>query len=635
LSRLRGIFGKQPAATAPKGDREVELEHALELKQAWHQRGLLLRGGLASPEVRDKIAGVEDHLLGGRVYAVDAKKGARTLQTPAQVELHARLLERELANFLPGDKHAEVRKMLARALQRVRGKALYTRSGLHGLGDLLEDELIASTIARTPAETERLAVALEAVRSAATTQSLHPVGLAGTPPLEVQYAIRRDPGLGALIEQARAEGVEIHFRRAERTPRDVLEAIDRIAVLTQENFVQTWLPALVRDGARPNLTLSARGLARARERGVLGEGASEAELRAQLERDVTTIQHASRHMMGFVTSRTSIRHAGLDERLEQALDPLRVDHAIARMMFDNADDNTHEAQGLMRKMMLIAPAAQGLEMLDLGSVAKMVAGTADDLMNVYIENKSLTGRGFSKQEVRKRYVAQGAVLAAATYGLKQVEPLLDSGHAATAGALFGLSAVALSLTSTLQSIAMYKNAYDALLREGKIAGKLGPLAGDPRFQATLKALDRTRALLRPDGKAALLEEVRKHLDGLGEAIAPAEKAGILEELGRIDLAKIDAQVRSPSSMKRWKAAVAQDFSNPTQLGILIGSSLAPALGAVAAKTGLMHNGFVNVGIGAAESLVGGVTVMAARRLDQWKQQRALQQKLDALPPAAQ
>ena len=69
---------------------------------------------------------------------------------------------------------------------------------------------------------------------------------------------------------------------------------------------------------------------------------------------------------------------------------------------------------------------------------------------------------------RKRSRILIPVFIVATYGAFQVEPLLESGRTALAGAVFGLSAVALSLTTALQSIKMYRQSYSKLLQEGKL-----------------------------------------------------------------------------------------------------------------------------------------------------------------------
>jgi hypothetical protein len=263
--------------------------------------------------------------------------------------------------------------------------------------------------------------------------------------------------------------------------------------------------------------------------------------------------------------------------------------------------------------------------------ATLFAGTADDLLGQYAMVKTMRGMGFSRGEIAKRMRLGVPVFAAATWAAAQVQTLLGSGRELEAGALFGASAVALSLTSALQTMALYKLAYDTLLAEGKIADKVGPLAGSPEFQAALKTFERAGRLLSPAHKPELLSLVRSHLEPLAATLGRAEVDAILTSLEHLDLAQIEHQIKAPSQLARWKVAIRQNFANPTSLGVVLGSALAPAIGAGAAEVGAMHNGFAMAAIGSVESLVGGLTVHAAALLDDWKYRRSLERKIAAIP----
>jgi hypothetical protein len=627
LAILMLLLFAAPVGAAPIGGGlpRTALKQALALKKSWRARGeLLMRGAALEAE---HVAALEDQLRTSHILPVDAARGPRAVQPPATVRIHVEALHRELAGLLPAETQGEIRELVDRALEHVRGRKLYARAGLHGLADLLEDELISGAVARTPEDAARLAIAAEAVHLAARNVSVHALG-EGLQPPEVKYALKKDPGLADLVARAQAEGVDIAFRRSEQTPPEALAAIERIAIISQGRFQQTWLPQLVRSGNMPKLTFGEGDLQRARSRELIAEDASEAEVRAQLERDVATIRQTAGRMMGFAVGPGAPR--GLEARLERALDALRVEHALGRMIFDDANRRTSGAQEIVKKMVLVGPLAHLFEHFGHGAIAKLFAGTADDLLNEAVEIGQLYKSGFTKAELAKRFYVNVPVLAAATYGASQVEHLQLTGHAAAAGELFGASAVALSFSSALQSIAMYKAAYDSLLREGKIEGKIGPLAGDPRFQKVLRELDHARELVSPAGRETLLREVKTHLEGLGSAISEQEKAAVLDTLAHLDLAQIDAQVRSPAQLMRWKAAVKQDFSNPTRFGLLLGAALAPLVGAAAAKAGLLNNGFVLAAVGSVESVTGGLMVRAARRLNDWKHQRAVEREIAAL-----
>ena len=74
----------------------------------------------------------------------------------------------------------------------------------------------------------------------------------------------------------------------------------------------------------------------------------------------------------------------------------------------------------------------------------------------------------------------------------------------------------------------------------------------------------------------------------------------------------------------FRMAIIQDFTNPARLGLLLGVSLAPFMGIIGALLGLMHNGWVLAAIGSTESIVAGITVLGANRINEWRFRRKLQ-----------
>jgi hypothetical protein len=74
---------------------------------------------------------------------------------------------------------------------------------------------------------------------------------------------------------------------------------------------------------------------------------------------------------------------------------------------------------------------------------------------------------------------------------------------------------------------------------------------------------------------------------------------------------------------RLKLAVTQDFTNPARLGLLLGIALAPIMGIIGALTGVMHNGWILAAIGSTESIVAGLTVIFAGRINEWRFHRKL------------
>lgn len=241
------------------------------------------------------------------------------------------------------------------------------------------------------------------------------------------------------------------------------------------------------------------------------------------------------------------------KELSETIYPLAIDTIVHRAVIDNANERTEIAQNIIKAMLVIGPIAHVLEKYASG-LGKLFAASTDDLLGESAELMALRGSGFSWKELRKRFVLLVPVFALATYGVFQVEPLLEHGKTLLAGAVFGLSAVALSLTTAIQSIGMYLASVRSLKKEGKL-----------------------------------------HTHG-------------------------DVQ------SDLWLAIV-QDFTNPARLGLLLGASMAPLLGMLAAVLGLMHNGWVLALVGSTEGIVAGLTVIYSNRINAWRFRRSLERRI--------
>src|SRR5207248_2737901 len=82
---------------------------------------------------------------------------------------------------------------------------------------------------------------------------------------------------------------------------------------------------------------------------------------------------------------------------------------------------------------------------------------------------ALHGSGFSWRELGKRSYVLIPVFVVASYGAYSVHRLLENGHIVWGGIIFGLSAVALSLTTALQSLFMYRKNLVRLVAEKKVS----------------------------------------------------------------------------------------------------------------------------------------------------------------------
>ncbi|TAL20129.1 hypothetical protein EPN90_01645 [Patescibacteria group bacterium] len=365
-------------------------------------------------------------------------------------------------------------------------------------------------------------------------------------PIELRYLFRVRPETRAELRDLLARGYAIGVRTTTNTPERVLHAIQNIAVYSQKNCILTWLPQFLRDKHRPQVSDADR--AQAERRGV------------NLVEDLDVIERERVRFKRLVL--VDEDNVGIGEKeqrlmtdLSETLYPLSVDWIVHRVVNDNAHERTAIAQNIIKALLIIGPIAHVLEKLASG-IGKVFAASADDLLGETAELMALRGSGFTWRELARRGRILIPVFALATWGAFSVEPLIHQGRIALAGIVFGLSAVALSLTTAIQSIGMYHKNVKDLATEGKA---------------------------RLDGHSA------------------------------------------------FRMALIQDFTNPARLGLFVGAAIAPLMGMIAAFSGLMSNGWVLAAVGSTESIVAGLTVIFANRLNEWRFARGLHRRIGRVP----
>ncbi len=277
-------------------------------------------------------------------------------------------------------------------------------------------------------------------------------------PIEIRYILAARPSSFDQFRKFLQAGYGIGVRSVERTPQHVLQAVDRISRLTQENTILPWLERLLRSEEIPHF--SAGELERVEATGV------------NLYAEVKVIMAQRFEFKKIILVDLHNQCVGLEEQrfiadINRELYPLAIETIVHRISFDNAHTRTEIAQSILKALIIIGPIAHALEHLFSG-LGKLFAASADDLLSEAAELFALHGSGFSWRQLAARAPVLIPVFGLATYGVLQVEPLLRSGHAGLAGAVFGLSAVALSLTTALQSIGMYRRAFQQLLVSGKL-----------------------------------------------------------------------------------------------------------------------------------------------------------------------
>lgn len=363
----------------------------------------------------------------------------------------------------------------------------------------------------------------------------------GALPFELKFIFRRYPEYKERIRTILRDGKAIGVRTVLRTPENILQAVHAVSVYSQHNYIVTWLPKLLRDKHLP--IISSADEERARVQGSDLRQAIELIERDRLRfKRLVLIDEENKGI------RPEERH--LMAELSELIYPLQVDYAVHRVIADNANERTEIAQTIVKALLFIGPVAHILERYAAG-IGKVFAAFTDDLMGEAAELTALRGSGFGWRELAQRSRILLPVLALATYGAYSVEHLIVSGRLVLGGMVFGFSAVALSLTTAIQSFFLYRRNVERLKKEGKVA-----------------------------------------------------------------------QEHSSTGL-----ALNQDFTNPARLGLFVGAACAPFIGILGAYFGLMSNGWVLAAIGSTESIVAGLTVISAGKINDWRFRRKLRKLL--------
>ncbi len=277
-------------------------------------------------------------------------------------------------------------------------------------------------------------------------------------PMEIRYIFSREQESKAKIRAILAKGKAIGVRTVLKTPENILKAVHTISVHSQKNFIVTWLPQLLKDKHLPKFTQA--DYERAREQGEDLDGAVETIVRDRLRfKRLVFIDEEN-------TGITSEEQRFMTE-LSEIMYPLAVDYSVFRVIADNADARTEVAQSIVKALFFVGPIAHILEKFAAG-VGKIFAASVDDLLGESAEIMALRGSGFSWGELTKRSRVLIPVFILASYGAFSVEGLLEGGQLILGGIIFGISAVALSLTTAIQSFFMYQKNISVLDSENKL-----------------------------------------------------------------------------------------------------------------------------------------------------------------------
>lgn len=366
-------------------------------------------------------------------------------------------------------------------------------------------------------------------------------------PKELLYVLTKNKARWEEVHKILSNGMALGVRTVEKTPEEILKTVNHISTISQHFLILSWLPSLLKNGKMPVFTEADQK--KAESLGINLTAEAEYILKHKLEfKKFVLIDEENR---GIAAPEQSFMRL-----LNEDLYDISVDYIVERVIFDNAHERTETAQTIIKALLFIGPITHQLEKFAQG-IGKVFAASTDDLMSEAAELMALRGSGFSWRVLYKRSLILIPVFIIATVMAFRVEHYIDSGSFLLAGIFFGTSAVALSLTTAIQSIFMYLGSVKKASDEGKLQG----LKGKPRLLLALE----------------------------------------------------------------------QDFTNPARLGLFIGALSAPIIGMIsfAFLTNFLHNGWFLALIGSTESIVAGVTVLTARKINDLLYFRKLQRAINS------
>ena len=285
----------------------------------------------------------------------------------------------------------------------------------------------------------------------------------GRLPLEFRYLFAKKPSRIESCRLLMEKGHGIGIRRVRHTPEHLLRAIDQIARRTQANTLLPWLPNLLRHETIP--VFSREDLERAESSGV--------NLYEELKLITAERFEFVRFVLVDLKNQTiSIEDQKIVDELNREIYPMAIEWIVHRVLSDNAHTRTEVAQSIIKALVILGPIAHALEHVVHG-LGKIFVASADDLLSETAELFALRGSGFSWKELAKRSRILIPIFFLATYGAYRVEGLIDQERYILAGSIFGLSTVALSLTTAIQSIFLYRASYVTLHRDGKLVVPTG------------------------------------------------------------------------------------------------------------------------------------------------------------------
>lgn len=444
-------------------------------------------------------------------------------------------------------------------------------------------------------------------------------------PIEIKILMAERPDLKDAIEELDRQGVFLSLRRRTNTDPEIIDAIQNISTMSQQSYTETWLRQFILDGKKPLLKMTENGKSKAEQ---MKEDGNEVDLEADLELIKDAINN---YLELTATSELDSNQAAILDQINTGLSGMNNEWAANRMQFDLSDEQSNEAQAMLKKMLVLGPLAHGLEHFNLGYVAKFITGTGVDVGSEMTEIQALRGAGLlqDKKELVNRLAPLLPIFAGASFLSVLSEKMIEENKTGMGGLAFGVSAAALSLATCVMSMKMYKNNYMELVQEGKIADSF--IAQNEEFKNSWAEFSSGMEDL--DDPEKIRELLRNVVESIDDTVLDKDaKAFLIEQLGNLSFEEIEKAMSKNVNKEAWKKAIAQDFKNPLRLGLLLGSLAVPLLGGAIGQLFPegMHNGAVLAGIGTIENMAAGLTMFGARAINGFSYERRLQKRLDSL-----
>lgn len=280
-------------------------------------------------------------------------------------------------------------------------------------------------------------------------------------PLEIRFVIIKNPEYKEKIKKILRTafgGKALGIRTVTETPQKILDAVNNISIYSQHFTILTWLPDLLKNNKLPKF--SEEELQRAKEKNIDLDAAAQYILAHKYEfKKIVLIDEANEGI-------TEEERKFIDS-LNEKIFNISTDWIVHRIINDNAHERTKVSQTIIKSLLFIGPITHVLEIYARG-IGKVFAASSDDILSEVAELFALRGSGFAWKTLARRGRILIPVFILATYLAFNVEHFIEKNEYATAGALFGISAVMLSLTTALQSIFMYFNSIKKLVLEKKL-----------------------------------------------------------------------------------------------------------------------------------------------------------------------